>query len=145
MKIEEQNKELVKRTIEAWEKGDFETLEELWAPNFVFYYPSASTKPLSRESTIELGKMLRNAFPDVSFEVHDLLAVEDWVVFRFIQRGTHKGEYLGIPATGNRIESSGIYMSRIENGKVVEAREEFDMVGLMEQLGMALKPKKKRT
>ena len=48
---------------------------------------------------------------------------------------------MGIPATGNKIESSGILIARIENGKVVEQREEFDMMGFMQQLGMELKPR----
>jgi predicted ester cyclase len=52
-----------------------------------------------------------------------------------------KGEFMGIPATGNKYEISGIWISRIENGKIVEQREELDMLGLYQQLGMELKPK----
>ncbi len=48
---------------------------------------------------------------------------------------------MGIPATGNKYESSGILINRIENGKIVEAREELDQLGMMMQLGMELKPK----
>jgi predicted ester cyclase len=48
---------------------------------------------------------------------------------------------LGIPATGNEIECSGMLISHFKNGKVVEQREDFDMLGLMMQLGMELKPK----
>jgi len=139
--IEEQNKELVKRTIEAWEKGDFEAFAELLAPDYAFYYPSGSTTPMSQEETIEIGKMLQKAFPDISFSMEELIAVGDRVIFRFIQRGTHKGEYMGIPATGNKIESSGILITRIVNGKVAEQKEEFDMLGMMQQLGMELKLK----
>ena len=56
-------------------------------------------------------------------------------------RRTHQGEIQGIPPTGNKIEASGIMIHRVENGKVVEDREEADMLGLMQQLGMELKPK----
>jgi len=140
-KVEAKNEELVKRSIEAWGKGDFEAFKELLAPDFAFYYPSGSTTPWSLEETIEIGKMLQKAFPDISFSIEELIAVGDRVIFRFIQRGTHEGEYMGIPATGNKIESSGILIARIENGKVVEQREEFDMMGFMQQLGMELKPK----
>jgi predicted ester cyclase len=48
---------------------------------------------------------------------------------------------MGVPATGNKYETSGILISRIENGKVAEQREDFDMLGFMQQLGMELKPK----
>jgi steroid delta-isomerase-like uncharacterized protein len=139
--VEEQNKGLVKRMYEAWEKGDFEAYKEVVAPEYVWYLPSRSTKPMSREETIEFGKMLRNAFPDIIYSIEELIAVEDRVISRFIVRGTHEGEYQGIPATGNKIEVSGIMMTRIENGKIVEDKEELDALGLMMQLGMELKPK----
>ena len=139
--IEEQNKEIVKRYWEAWGKGDFEAFKELLAPNYVYYFPSRSTKPTSREESIEFGKMMHNAFPDVTFSIEEMIAVGDKVISRFIFRGTHEGESQGIPATGNKIEVSGITIMRIENGKVVEEREEYDTLGEMQQLGMELKPK----
>ncbi len=139
--VEEQNKEIVKRYWEAWGKGDFEAFKELLAPNYVYYFPSRSTKPISREESIEFGKMMHNAFPDVTFSIEEMIAVGDKVISRFIFRGTHEGESQGIPATGNKIEVSGITIMRIENGKVVEEREEYDSLGEMQQLGMELKPK----
>jgi len=142
--VEEQNKELMLKFFEAWGKGDFETLEGLQAPDYAFYYPSNNPKPVSKEELKPMGEMLRNAFPDLSFSMEELFTGGDTVIFRFTQRGTHKGDYLGVPATGNEIECSGILISRIENGKVVEQREDFDMLGLMQQLGMELKPKEEK-
>ena len=139
--VEEQNKELVKREWEAWNKGDFEAFKELLAPDYAYYLPSGSTKPRSREEVIEIGKMLHNAFPDITFSIEGLIAEGDRVTVRFIYRGTHKGEFEGIPATGNEFEGSGISISRIENGKVVEQRKEIDALGMLQQLGMELKPK----
>jgi predicted ester cyclase len=126
---------------EAWEKGDFEALKEVIAPEFVWYMPSNSPNPLSREETIEIVKMLHNAFPDITFSIEEMNVVGDIVISRYIMRGTHEGEYRGILATGNTIESSGIMISRIENGKTVEDREEGDSLGLRQQLGFELKPK----
>ena len=139
--VEEQNKALVNRMYEAFSTGDFEAYKEVVAPEYVWYFPSRSTKPVSREETIEFVKMLRNAFPDITYSIEELIAVEDRVISRFIVRGTHEGEYQGIPATGNKIEVSGIVMTRIENGKIVEDKEELDALGLMMQLDMELKPK----
>ena len=139
--VEEQNKALMLKFFEAWGKGDFETLEGLQAPDYAFYYPSNSPNPVSKEELKPMGDMLRNAFPDLSFNMEELFTIRDIVIFRFIQRGTHKGDYMGIPATGNEIECSGILISRFKNGKIVEQREDFDMLGLMQQLGMELKPK----
>ena len=139
--VEEQNKGLVKRMYEAFEKGDFEAYKEVVAPEYVWYLPSRSTKPISREETIEFGKMLRNAFPDFAYSVEELIAEDDIVISRFIFRGTHEGEFQGIPATGNKVEMSGFMMTRIENGKLVEDKQEADQLGMMMQLGMELKPK----
>jgi steroid delta-isomerase-like uncharacterized protein len=126
---------------EAFEKGDFEAYKEVVAPEYVWYVPTMSTEPKSREETIEFGKMIRIAFPDFSYNIEELIAVEDRVISLFIFRGTHEGEFLGIPATGNKIESSGVMISRIDNGKIVEDKEELDQLGMMMQLGMELKPK----
>ena len=139
--VEEQNKELARKMFEAWGKGDFETYKELLAPDYANYYPSRSTTPMSQEETIEIRKMLQKAFPDISWSIEELIATEDKVIIRFIERGTHEGEFMGIPATGNKYETSGISIRRIENGKVVEEREELDKLGLYQQLGMELKPK----
>ena len=139
--IEEQNVALVKRMYEAWNKRDFEAYKEAVAPEYLWYFPSISTKPMTREQTIEFGKMISIAFPDFSYSIEELIAVEDKVISLFIFRGTHEGEFQGIPATGNKIESSGVMISRIENGKIVEDKEEMDMLGFMQQLGFELKPK----
>ncbi len=139
--VEEQNKALVRRMYETFEKGDFEAYKEVVTPEYAWYLPSRSTKPISRKETIEFGKMLHNGFPDFAYSIEELIAVEDRVISRFIMRGTHEGEFQGIPATGNKVEISGIMMTRIENGKIVEDKEEYDELGFMQQLGMELKPK----
>ncbi len=139
--VEEQNKELARKMMEAWGKGDFVSYKELLAPDFVFYFPSNSPNPMSPDELIEFAKMYRKAIADISWNMEELIASEDKVIIRFIEKGTHVGEFMGIPATGNKYETSGIGIIRIENGKIVEMREEFDMLGLYQQLGMELKPK----
>jgi steroid delta-isomerase-like uncharacterized protein len=96
---------------------------------------------MSREETIEFIKMVFMAFPDVNWNVKELSAIGDRVIVWNIVTGTHEGEFQGIPGTGNKIEVSSILMLRIRNGKIIEEREEADMLGLMQQLGMELKPK----
>jgi len=140
-KVEEQNKALVNREWEAWSKGDSEALKEVLAPEYVWYAPSGTTKPNSLEETIEIGKKMHKDLPDVTFSIEEIFAAGDRVVVRYIMRYTQGGELQALPATGNKIEMSGIMIHRIENGKVVEDKEEFDRLGEMEQLGMELKPK----
>jgi steroid delta-isomerase-like uncharacterized protein len=138
--VEAQNKAIANREWEAWNKGDFEAFKEVVAPEYVWYFPSSSAKPRSREEAIEVGKMIHNV-ADVTFSIEEMFAAGNRVIVRYIMRGVHRGEWQGIPATGKKIEVSGIMIHHIENGKVVEDREEFNMLGLYQQLGMELKPK----
>jgi steroid delta-isomerase-like uncharacterized protein len=140
-KLEEQNKALATHMLEAWSKGDFDAVKEMVAPEFVRYIPSNKIDIRSLKELVEFGKALHIGFPDVNFRIEELYAVGDRVAYRYTMRGTHQGEWAGIPATGNKVEMSGVGIWRIENGKVVEIREEPNVLGFMEQLGMELKPK----
>jgi steroid delta-isomerase-like uncharacterized protein len=140
-KVEEQNGELYRKFVEEWNKGNYEYLKEAYAPDYVYYFPSGNPKPVSREEILESIKGIREGFPDVIGSIEELVAVGDMVITRKIFRGTHTGPFQGMPPTGNRIELSSIVMTRMSNGKIVEQREKVDMLGLMQQLGMELKPK----
>ncbi len=97
---------------------------------------------MSLEETRELVKMHLNSFPDFNWNIEELFAIQDTVIARVSSTGTFTREYQGIPATGDKIENSSIFIVRIENGKIVEEREEVDMLNVMQQLGLELKPKK---
>ena len=137
--LEEQNKELARKMMDAWTRNDIEALKEIFAPNYVFYYPSGNTNTISRSDVFKMRGMLQSGFPDLDFNMEDLYAEDDIVIFRFIQTGTHQGEYMGIPATGKKINGSGILISRVKKGKIIEQWEEFNSLGVMQQLGMELK------
>ncbi len=139
--LEQQNIALMRKSFEEWNKGNSEFFTESTAPNYVYYSPSGNPNPFSQEDAVESVKMIWKGFPDVSFSIEDIIADGDKTVTRFVFRGTHEGEFMGIPATGKKIEVSGIIISRIENGKWVEEWEEMDTMGMMTQLGMELKPK----
>ena len=139
--VEEQNKELVKRIFEGLNERYADIYQELYAPDYAWYFPSNNPKPLSREEEHGFVKILWDAFPDINWSIEELIAKDDRIIARFIARGTHTGEFQGIPATENKIESSGSWIARIENGKIVEVREDADLLGMMQQLGMELKPK----
>lgn len=140
-KVEDQNLVLVKRLIEEENKGNADIVKELYAPNVKSYSPSGSTAPTSQSEDFEITKTFLSAFPDLNQTIEELVASGDKVTVRFIARGTHKADFQGIPATGNRMEISGILIFHIKDGKIVEVREEADFLGFMMQLGMELKPK----
>jgi steroid delta-isomerase-like uncharacterized protein len=139
--VEEQNKEVVRRVFEEMNKGNIEIINKLYAPDYSYYAPSNNPKPMTREETIEFLKMVLIAFPDVNWKIEEIIAKDDRTIARFIVTGTHKGEFQGMPATGHQIKVSTILIWRLRNGKIVEEREEANWLGMMQQLGMELKPK----
>ena len=139
--IEKQNEALYRGIIEEINKGNSEYFNEFYSPDSLYYFPSNNPKPLSREESQEFVKGFFKAFPDLNFSIEELFAVEDRIIVRYILRGTHKEDWRGIPATGKKFEISSTFIIRIENGKVVEEREDFDQLGFLQQLGMELKPK----
>jgi predicted ester cyclase len=78
------------------------------------------------------------AWPDLTVEIRELIAEGDWVACRLVQRGTHHGEWHGMPATGRQAEWEVIATYRFADGKVVESHGLADELGLREQLGAAV-------
>ena len=139
--VEEQNKVLVKRFIEGLNNRNANIFKELYAPDYVWYFPSSNPETLSWEEELEFGKSLWAAFPDITYNIDELIAVDDRVIVRFHSKGTHQAAFAGITATGYKFEATGIWIARISNGKLTEVREEYDLLGFYQQLGMELKPK----
>jgi steroid delta-isomerase-like uncharacterized protein len=139
--LEEQNIEIVGKGYKMIDEGNIEGLMELFAPNFLWYAPSNSPTPWSKEESGELLVMLLNTYSGYTEKIEEIIAVGDKVIARVNSFGTHTGEYLGIPATGKKVEYSSINIFSLKDGKIVEVREDYDSVGLMQQLGMELKPK----
>jgi predicted SnoaL-like aldol condensation-catalyzing enzyme len=75
------------------------------------------------------------AFPDLRLTVEDIFSTEDMVAARVAFRGTHRGEFQGIPPTGKEVAFSSIEIDRMVDGKVAEHWFELDLLGLMGQLG----------
>jgi len=84
--------------------------------------------------------LMRRAFPDFQFTVEDTIAEGDKVVCRMSIQGTHRGEFMGIPPTGKRINLGAIDILRIANGRIVEHWGQSDMLGLMQKLGAVPPP-----
>ena len=139
--LEEQNKDVVKKMFEAWDNGNFEAVRELLSPDFKFYSPAITKEPRSLEEHIEFGKSLQLGFPDNRWIIEELISEGNKTAVRYIFRGTQLGEFQGMPATGNIQELSGMGFYTVENGKIIEAKEEFDELNAMLFLGYELKPK----
>lgn len=78
----------------------------------------------------------QTAFPDLRFEIVDLVAEGDKVLTRWVLTGTHRGEFLGVQPTGTAIRVSGMSLDRVEDGMVAEGFDGWDALGLRRQLGL---------
>lgn len=133
----EQNKNLVQRVVsEVWNDGNFDVIDELVTNDFVIHSRRPEEELKGPKQVREFYTNLRKAFPDLKFTIHDQVAEGDKVVTHFSATATHKGDFKGIPATGNKINFTGVDIDRISNGKFVECWTNIDELGLMQQLGI---------
>jgi steroid delta-isomerase-like uncharacterized protein len=135
----EQNAALVRRMYEALDGGDLAVVPELFDETWVNHDPSMP--PLSgHDGARQLIALLKTAFPDFRTSVDDVIVEGDHVAARLTHTATHRGPFMGIPATGRTatITATGIY--RVANGRLVENRVIFDALGLLRQLGLVPEP-----
>jgi steroid delta-isomerase-like uncharacterized protein len=129
-----ENAALVLESIGALNAGDTERLLAVVAPNIVIHY-AEMPEPLHGRETWQQGfELMRRAFPDLEAHVDDLVAAEDKVAIRVSFRGTHQGEFQGIPATGRTIHYVSHEFYRVEDGLFAEEWICSDMASLFRQL-----------
>jgi steroid delta-isomerase-like uncharacterized protein len=119
------NKVIVRRLWEqVWNQNELAVCDEIFAADYA-------------EHEKRVVPALRAAFPDLQFEIQDMIAENDKVVTRYIMTGTHQGEFMGIPATGNAVRVRGIWIHRLTGDRIVEGRDWglWDALGLMRQIG----------
>ena len=139
----EENKKKVRRFMEeAFGHDKPELLEDLLDPDFVRYDPYIEAGAVRGVQTVKENIVwFHSVFPDLTCTIEDQVAEGEKVVSRYTIRGTHQGEeFFGVPATGKRMEMRGIQIDRFEGGKLVEERAEFDLLGVLQQLGTIPEP-----
>src|SRR5690348_16473355 len=130
----EENKRILARGFDALNKQDVNTFAEDIGEGYVNYsFPDAR----GPEGFRQMIGMFFAAFPDMHVDVADMIAEGEKVASRGTMRGTHRGEFMGIPATGKPIEIGYSDVWRFENGKAVENWVQMDILGMLRQLGVA--------
>ena len=131
----EQNKAIVRRLVdEAQTQGRLDVVDELIAADFVDHSPFPGVPP-TREGVKMLFAGLRAAFPDLRVTIAEQIAEDERVATRKTFRGTHRGDFLGVPASGRPVEFEVIDILTFESGKITEHRVVLDQLGLLRQLG----------
>ena len=132
------NKELIRRYIQAIDDNqtsDWSILDEYVAEDFVAHNPPIPGVSLDREGMKQAAEIFRVATPGVH-EIGMQVAEGDLVVSQIFGRGVHAGELLGIPATNREVETEGIAIHRIRDGKIVEYWSVTDIARVLQQVGV---------
>jgi len=134
------NKALVRRYVEeVLNRKNLALIDQLVAPTFIAH-DSSMPDAKGPAGVKQLAAMVHASFPDLHFTVEDMVAEGDKVVYRYTVRGTHQGDFMGIPPTGRQFAVTGIHIYRVGDGKFQEEWENWDMLGLMRQLGVLPQP-----
>jgi steroid delta-isomerase-like uncharacterized protein len=134
------NKAVIQAFIEdVLNQQRLERADDLVKENFVELDPLPGQEQ-GREGLKAILQVLWSAFPDMHWVVKEMVAEGEKVVTRFVWTGTHRGQFLGFPATGRSVEVKGVVIDRLENGKLADSRILMDTMGLMQQTGVVPAP-----
>ncbi len=118
---------------ECFNRGNFSVLDEMVATTYVWHGPDQEVS--GRDGIKQLITMIRTGLPDVHMTFEDQFAERDKVASRWTMHGTQRGELFGIPPTGKPATFTGIIITRMADGRIAEEWENFDQLGLLQQLG----------
>lgn len=135
----EQNAAALNKFAEAANTGNYDLFDEVVASDSIDHDP-APGQLAGPKGYRALFTEMRNAFPDMKAEPVELVADEDAIAFAYTFTGTHKGPFMGIPATGKKVTIRGMQISKFRNGKMVERWGSSDQLGILQQIGATTVP-----
>jgi steroid delta-isomerase-like uncharacterized protein len=137
--LTEENKAIVRRNIEeGWNQGNTSVFDQLLAATYVGYDMS---RPVQGPAGFkQFYATYRTAFPDTHLTIEDQIAEGDKVVTRWTGTGTNKGPLMGIPPSGKHATITGMIVTRFAGGKVVEEWFDYDLLGMLQQIGAVAAP-----
>ena len=138
--MSEENKALTRQLFEGIGAGNLSVIDSLIEDNFVEHEALPPEIPPGKQGVKALFGMLRSAFPDLEVVIEQMVAEGDLVSAFVVFKGTHKGDFMGIPATGKPVAINVSDLLRFKNGKITEHWGVMDMAGLMQQLGVGGAP-----
>jgi steroid delta-isomerase-like uncharacterized protein len=133
-------KEIVRRLFEEPWTGNFDVFDELVSPDFIGY-DAAEPEPIRGPAGLKANtQKYLDGFEDAKITVVDQVAEGDKVATRWTGHGTHTGEIAGVAPTGKEVTVTGLTISRVENGMLVEEQTVWDTLGMLVQLGAVPMP-----
>jgi predicted ester cyclase len=135
-----ENEAVFRRWIDAFNDRDKQGEADARAPGYIAHAPGVP-EPLDSDAWVQfIFDVFVGAFPDLRLTIEEIGASDYTVAARMAFRGTHRGEFQGLPPTNREVAFTSVELDRMENGKVAEHWFEFDQGRLLEQLGMKVIP-----
>ena len=128
------NIEIITRFEPAFRAADQATIDELCDPGLVDHNPAPDHEPTLAGFKQKVAAF-KATFPDIGEDLQDIIASGDTVATRWVVTGSLQQEFMGIPATGQRIRVGGTNFYRLEDGRVTDIWAQSDALGMLQQLG----------
>ncbi len=129
----EQNEAVVRQVLSLIDERNLDEAFELYALDYIYHGPGGELR--GRDGIRGLWEVFLTGFPDLHSTIEDMVSEGDKVVLRWRVEGTHTGEFMGVAPSNKKITLGVTEIFRVENGQLVEAWDQFDQLGLMQQIG----------
>lgn len=133
-----EQREAIDRAVAAYNDGDLDRYMETYDPSVVLH--GYAPEPIDHAGGKAFYSMMRAAFPDAKIALDDALQEGDKVALRFTLKGTHQGDFMGVPATGKPVVITGQSFFQFKGPKIVERWQLVDLLGVMVQIGAVPPP-----
>ena len=141
---EQENLQLIRRIFEAWNAHDANRYAALLDPGHVWESDTVPEPIRGRDAARQAMQVYVSAFPDLHFDIQQMIVSGNYVVTRWRATGTHRGEWMGIAPTHRRTETLGCTISELKSGKAVHSWVYWDTGHLLRQLGLLPSPPRGR-
>jgi C-1 hydroxylase len=118
--------------VAGWNRWDLDGIIEHWAPDVRHHWQGM---PVERAFMIEQMEAGLKAFPDLHLDVRSIIAEDDLVTLRITVTGTHKGEFAGVPPTGQAVTWDMVEELKFKDGKVVERWDVVNILPVLQSIG----------
>lgn len=120
--------------LEMCQEGKTALADQILTPDVIIHGNGQEFKGV--DAAKQIAPSFKTAFSDLRITHHEAVTSGDRVAILWTADGTHDGDYLGVPASGQRVHFEGIDLYHLQDGKIAEMWIEFDNLGMMQQLGL---------
>ena len=137
---EKEKKVLADKYVEAWNEGNLSLFDELLSPEIVRHTVDIYEDIIGIEAFKEYVTSMRTSFPDFNATLDELIIKGDNIVARWTVTGTNTGPFNEMPPTGKKVKYSGVNISHVIDGKLIEEWVYFNQAAFLTQLGFTITP-----